>query len=139
MIRIKIQIQGEPDTVPFTRIFDYPNESDENIFYYSLGMVKRKLAAKLRINTNEALTLYCGHIVDQLRSHVSVDDIEKSASKVLSDEDVMIGVPQTLSTIKFEAMVNVMSEKSIVLRQPILTTSYILTDNRNADKKIDIQ
>jgi urease gamma subunit len=135
MIRLKVEINGEQDTLPFTRIFDYRHESDEIIFYHSLQIIKRKLADKLRINTNEALVIYSGYIVDQLRIRNSIQEIQKSASKLLSHKDVMIGVPESLSTIKFEAFVDRISEKRIILRQPIPATGYILMDKENTDTR----
>ena len=36
MIVIKAEVRGEPDVPPFTRVFEYLDESDEQIFFGSL-------------------------------------------------------------------------------------------------------
>ena len=126
MIYIKAEIKGEPDVPVFIRIFEYLSKSDELVFYNSVEIIKAKLARKLRINTNETLTVYCAYIVDQMRSHRSTKHIRKTSFKVLSTQNVMIGVPETLRKIKFEAMVDDLPKRKIVLEEPIPTSNYML-------------
>jgi urease gamma subunit len=126
MIYIKAEIKGEPDVPVFSRVFEYLSGSDEIVFYNSVEIIKAKLARKLRINTNETLTLYCAYIVDQMRSHRSTKDIRKTSLKVLSTRNVMIGVPETLRKIKFEAIVDSLPKRKIVLEEPIPSSNYIL-------------
>ena len=127
MIYIKAEIKGEPDVPVVSRVFEYSSKSDEIIFCNSVEIIKAKLARKLRINTNETLTVYCKYIVDQMRSHRSTKHIRKTSFKVLSTQNVMIGVPETLRKIKFEAIVDNLPKKKIVLEEPIPTSNYILT------------
>ena len=82
MIHLKIEVKGEPDVPPFTRIFEHGDKTDEQIFFNSVDMVKEKLVRNLRINTNEALLVYCAYIVNELRSRKSKNTIEKNASKI---------------------------------------------------------
>jgi urease gamma subunit len=126
MVYIKAEIKGEPDVPVFTRVIEYADKSDELIFYNSVETIKEKLSRKLRINTNETLTIYFAYVIDQLRSQRSIKYIKKNASKILSTQDVMIGVPETLRRIKFEAIVDNLPEKKIVLDEPIPTSNYIL-------------
>ncbi|MFY9799247.1 MAG: urease subunit gamma [Candidatus Nitrosopolaris sp.] len=126
MIVIRAEVRGEPDVPPFTRVFEYLDESDEEIFYGSIKIIKEKLSKKLRVNTNESLALYCGYVVDELRAHKSTDTIEKNAPIILS-ENVMIGVPETLRTISFEVILDNIPKKKITLHEPI-PTSYTMAD-----------
>jgi urease subunit gamma len=90
--------------------------------------IKEKLAQNLKINTNESLLLYCAYVVSELRAHKSIDSIEKNASRILSTDKVMIGVPETLRKITFEAIVDNMPKKQIItFDEPMPTSSYILT------------
>jgi urease gamma subunit len=124
MILIKAEIKGEPDVPPFTRFFEYPDESDEQIFFRSLELIKEKLSKNLRINTNESLALYCGYVVNQLRARRSIDSIENNAAKILEPDNVMIGVPETLRRISFEVILDNLTIKKILFREPISATSY---------------
>jgi urease gamma subunit len=121
MILIKAEVKGEPDLPPFARIFEYPNKSDEQIFFESLELIKHILAKNLRINTNESLALYCGYIVDRLRAHISIDSIEKNSRTILFTDKVMIGVPETLRIISFEVILDNSPKKKISIREPIPT------------------
>jgi len=130
MILIKAGVKGEPDVPSFTRIFEYRNESDEQIFFDSVELIKRKLAKNLRINTNESLVLYCGYVVDHLRACISIDSIENNSSKILSPNKVMIGVPETLRIISFEVILDSIPKKKISFREPIPTMSYSMALDR---------
>ncbi|HEY9407447.1 MAG TPA: urease subunit gamma [Nitrososphaera sp.] len=127
MINIKATVKGEPDTVPFTHIFLYANKSDEQIFYNSVEMIKDKLNKNLRININESLLIYCTYVIGGLRSRKTVTRIEENAQKILSPDKVMIGVPESLRKITFEAKIDRLSKRQITLKEPITTSNYILT------------
>lgn len=128
MIVIKAEVKGEPDVPPFTRVFEYLDESGEQIFFGSLKLIKEKLSKNLRINTNESLALYCGYVVDQLRACRSIDSIENNAP-IISFDKVMIGVPETLRRISFEVILDNFPKKKITLHEPI-PTSYKMPADR---------
>ena len=127
MIYLKIEVKGEPDVLPFTRIFEHGNKTDEQIFFNSVDIVKEKLAGNLKINTNEALLVYCAYIVNELRAGKSKDIVEKNAPKILSTHNVMIGVPETLRKITFEATIDDLPKEVIIFEEPIPIGDYILT------------
>ena len=127
MINIKAEIKGEPDAPPFTRVFEYKDKSDDLIFYSTVEIIKHRLARNLKINVNESLIMYCAYVVNELRAHKSTNSIEKNASRILSTDKVMIGVPETLRKITFEAIVDNMPKKQIILDEPMPIRSYILT------------
>lgn len=129
MINVKAIIRGEPDVPVHTQYFEYLDKSDEQIFFNSEGIIKRKLALKLQINVNEALMIYCAQIVREIREHKAIGNIEKNASSILSVNDVMIGVLETLREITFEAMIDDISKQKITLK--VLPTG-IISDNQGA-------
>jgi urease gamma subunit len=136
MINVKAKIEGEPDVPPFIRVFEYRDKSDDLIFYSMVERIKEKLARNLKINTNESLLFYCAYVVSELHSHKSIDSIEKNASRILSTDKVMIGVPETLRKITFEAVVDNMPKKQIItFNEPIPTSSYILTATKKQKTK----
>ena len=136
MINVKAKIEGEPDVAPFIRVFEYRDKSDDLIFYSMVDRIKEKLAQNLKINTNESLLFYCAYVVSELRAHKSIDSIEKNASRILSTDKVMIGVPETLRKVTFEAIVDDMPKKQITCDEPMPTSSYILTTTTKTKSKL---
>jgi urease gamma subunit len=134
MINVKAKIEGEPDVGPFIRVFEYRDKSDDLIFYSMVERIKEKLVRNLKINTNESLLFYCAYVVSELRAHKSIDSIEKNASRILSTDKVMIGVPETLRKVTFEAIVDDMPKKQITFDEPMPTSSYILTTTKTKSK-----
>ena len=126
MIYIKITVKGEPDTSPFTKVYQYSSKSDEEIFINSAILIKDRLDKNLKININEAILVYSSFIVSELRDGKSIEQIQKNASQLLGTEQVMIGVPETLRTMSFEVMLDDESMKFIVLNTPIQISDYIL-------------
>ena len=130
MIWIKAVIKGEDDTSPFTRLFEYPDRSDELIFFGAIQMIKQRLSKNLKININECLMVYCGYIIERLRANESIKSIEDNASKVLSLDQVMIGVPESLKKIAFEVKMNdenSIRKEIINIDSPLPTCKYILS------------
>ena len=126
MIYIKITVKGEPDTFPFTKVYQYSSKSDEEIFINSAILIKDRLAKNLKININEAILVYSSFIVSKLRDGIPIEQIQKNASQLLSPEQVMIGVPETLRIMSFEVMLDDGCMKFIVLNTPIQISDYIL-------------
>ena len=126
MIYIKITVKGEPDTFPFTKVYQYSSKSDEEIFINSAILIKDRLDKNLKININEAILVYSSFIVSKLRDGISIEQIQKNASQLLGPEQVMIGVPETLRTMSFEVTLDDRCMKFIVLNTPIQISDYIL-------------
>ena len=124
MIRVKATVRGEPDVPAFTRVFDY----DEEIFFSSASMIEEKIQQNMRINANEALIAYCAYVVKSIRAGRQDSNIQDGARKILSADKVMIGVPETLRLITFEATVDSKPARKIVLKQPITASKYTLVD-----------
>ena len=126
MINIKAIVKGELDTAPFTHTFFYPDESDEELFYNSVNMIKEKLDKDLKININESLVIYCAYVIGKLRANEAINLIERNAQKILSPDNVMIGVPESLRKITFEAKIDKLPKRHVILKEPITTSNYIL-------------
>ena len=129
MLHIKATVKGEPDTAPFTHTFFYANESDEKLFYNSVNMIKEKLDKNLKININESLMIYCAYVIDKLRANETISVIERNAQKILHPDKVMIGVPESLRKIVFEAKIDKLPKRRVILKEPITISNYILAAN----------
>ena len=127
LIDIRITIQGEPDTPPMTRIFQFHNNTDYVILENSIKTIKNKLSKKMRININETLNIYLNYIINQLQLHKKSNEIISNLSKLLSPDQVMIGVPESLRKIIFKINAEKKQKLNITITEPISTSSYILS------------
>ncbi|MDE1725963.1 MAG: urease subunit gamma [Thaumarchaeota archaeon] len=118
-------VKGEPDVTPFTKFFEF-SDQDEPIFLNVIEMIKNKLSRNLRLNVHEALLAYCAYLVSEIRSRRSDSNITNNSSKVLTQNDVLIGVPETLRDIKFDIAVDNFPKKTIQFIKPIPIVNYIM-------------
>jgi urease gamma subunit len=142
MIYVKAVIKGEDDIPPFIRLFEYPDKSDESIFFNAIKMINEKLARNLKINVNESLMIYCAYIIEQLHTDKSIKSIEANATKVLSVNQVMIGVPESLKKITFEVKLddsNNVRKQIVNINEPLPTSKYILAPDPQDTKLRTIQ
>lgn len=121
-----VTVQGEPDTAPFTRIYQFYNKTDYIIMSNSIKTINNKLSRKMKININETLYIYLNYIIKQLRSHKRRNEIINNASKLLTPEQVMIGVPESLRKINFNIKLKSTQRLRITIKEPISTTNYVL-------------
>ena len=81
----------------------------------------------MRININETLNIYLNYIINQLKLPKKSNEITSNLSKLLSPDQVMIGVPESLRKINFKISAEKKQKLNITIREPISTTSYILS------------
>jgi urease gamma subunit len=115
---VVVTVQGEPDTAPFTRIYQFSNKTDYIILSNSIKSINNKLSRRLRINLK--------YVIDQLRRHKKRNEIIKSASKLLKPDQVMIGVPESLRKIKFNIKLEREQRLCMTLKEPIPVSDYVL-------------
>ena len=127
MIKIIAIIKGEDDIPPLSKLFEY-DSSSEKIFFNGLKIIQTRLSQNLRININETLMLFCGLITQQLREGKSNFEIADSLSRMLTPDKVMIGVPESIRMISFEASIDDKPSNTISLVEPISIKNYILTN-----------
>src|SRR5437588_11199513 len=125
MISVNATVKGEPDASPLFVTYQYQSRSDEIVLSNSIAMVREKLGKGQRLNVYEAMTVYCAYTVSQIRDQTSDVDIERNAQRILSSENVMIGVAESLQEIKFEATVDNFPKRHLTLNAPIGTTRPI--------------
>jgi len=120
-------VKGESD-LSFTKLFEFRNE-DDVIFHNVVDLIKDKLSKNLKLNVNEALSVYCAHIVSEIRSNKSESEIVKNSSKILTRDNVLIGVPESLREIIFNITLDNFPKKIIRYVEPIPTVDYIMIDS----------
>ncbi len=126
MIDVAVTVQGEPDTVPFTRIFRFYNKTDYIILSKLIKSINDKLSKDMRINLNETLYIYLNFIIKELRLHRKTNEMITNASTLLTPDQVMIGVPESLRKISFNILMPNSQRLKITIKEPISTSGYIL-------------
>ena len=127
MIDIKVLVRGEIDTPPFVRLFQYPGKEEESIFFNTVASIKKKIGRGLKINANETLAIFCAYVIEQIRDNKSQEEIENVAQGVISSDQVMIGVPETLREMSFDVIVDDFPEQRIKILEPMKTNNYMMT------------
>jgi urease gamma subunit len=126
LLHAMVTVRGEPDTEPSIRVYTCSDEIDEQMLFSSVELIMEKLSKKLRININEALLVYLNCLVEAFRCDKKMDEIVNNASDILTADQVLIGVPESLREIKYDLMMENMSRRQITLIEPISATAHIL-------------
>jgi urease gamma subunit len=124
MIDVRMIVKGEPDTSPFIRTFFYPDKTDEQIFCNSVEMIQKKIYRNLKINVNESLIIICAYVVSELRERKSIKTIERNSKDILSLDNVLIGVSETLRDLTIEATVDNLGKRQLAFSRPIRCTCH---------------
>ncbi len=91
---------------PYEKKYFLRDEIDEIIFFNTYKKIVSKKERNFQINLDESLWLYCGYLINEIRSGISLDIIRKEISKVLSVNQTMIGVDEFLKNVRFEIYIN---------------------------------
>ena len=126
LLHARVTVRGEPDTEPSIRVYTCSDEIDEQMLFSSVELIMEKLSKKLRININEALLVYLNCLVEAFRCDKKMDEIVNNASDILTADQVLIGVPESLREIKFDLTIENMPRRQITLIDPIPATSHML-------------
>lgn len=118
-------VKGEPDITPFTKLFGF-SDHDEPIFLNVIEMVRDKLSRKLKLNVHEVLLVFCDYLVSEIRAKKSDSSIIENSSKILTRDDVLIGVPETLRDITFNITVDNFPKRIIQFVKPIPVVDYTM-------------
>jgi urease subunit gamma len=127
MIDIKVMVRGEIDTPPFVKVFQFPDKEEESIFFNVIVSIKKKIEMDLRINANESLAIFCAYVIEQMREYKSQDQIENAAQGILTSDQVMIGVPETLREMSFDVIVDDFPKQRIKFNEPMKISNYMVT------------
>lgn len=127
-IDVKVTVEGEPDTSPLTRNFYFDGEIDFKVLSNSIKIITDKLSNGARINVNEVLLIYLDSLISGFESNLKVNDMMRHVSTMLSNKQVMIGVPESLRKITFDIVGDKISSNQIVLINPIPSPRYDLCD-----------
>ena len=126
MIDIQITIKGENVQNSSFKKYYYPHESDEEIFFNSVQLVVTRIEKKLKLNLNEVLTIFLDFLVREYRKKSDIDEIKDNLSKLLTHDQVLIGVPELVKKIEFSGIIDTNPKLTVVLDEPILIPEYVI-------------
>ena len=126
MIDIQIIIKGEKAQNSFSQKYYYPHESDEEIFFNSVQLVVSRIEKKLKLNLNEVLTIFLDFLVRECKKKRDTNEIKNNLSKLLTHDQVLIGVPELVKKIEFSGWIDTNPKFTMVLNEPILIPEYIM-------------
>ncbi len=126
MIDIQITIKGENVQNSSFKKYYYPHESDEEIFFNSVQLVVARVEKKLKLNLNEVLTIFLDFLVREYRKKSDIDEIKDNLSKLLTHDQVLIGVPELVKNIEFSGIIDTNPKLTVVLDEPILIPEYVI-------------
>ena len=89
--------------------------------------ISDKLSKEMRINLNETLYIYLNYFMKSLRLDRKVNEIITNASTLLTPDQVMIGVPESLRKINFSILKPNSQRLNITIMEPISIPAYILS------------
>ena len=126
MIDIQITIKGENVQNSSFKKYYYPHESDEEIFFNSVQLVVARVEKKLKLNLNEVLTIFLDFLVRECKKKRNTNEIKNNLSKLLTHDQVLIGVPELVKKIEFSGWIDTNPKFTMVLNEPILIPEYIM-------------
>jgi urease gamma subunit len=126
LIDIQITIKGENVQNSSFKKYYYPHESDEEIFFNSVQLVIARIEKKLKLNLNEVLTIFLDFLVREYRKKRGANEIKDNLSKLLTHDQVLIGVPELVKNIEFSGIIDTNPKLTVVLDEPILIPEYVI-------------
>lgn len=126
MIDINVLVRGEIDNPPFVKSFQY-RDKEEEILFNMVASIEKKLERGLKINVNETLAIFCAYVIEELRGHRSQAEIENAAQGIISSDQVLIGVPETLREMNFEVIVDDFPVRRLKFLEPMKIRNYMMT------------
>lgn len=81
-----------------------PRELERIQLFTVAELARRRRARGRRLNAPEAIALICDEVLEAAWDGLSLDEVIAAGRKVLTEDDVMDGVPQMVTTIQVEAL-----------------------------------
>ena len=81
-----------------------PTELDRLTIFTAAELARRRRAKGWRLNHPEALALICDEMHEAARGGASYEEVVAVGLSVLTEDEVLEGVPELLGTIKIECL-----------------------------------
>lgn len=81
-----------------------PRENERLQLFTAAELARRRRARGRRLNTPEAIALICDEVLEAAWDGLSMDDVIAVGRSVLTEQDVLEGVPAMVPTVQVEAL-----------------------------------
>lgn len=95
-----------------------PREMDRIVVFCVAEMARRRKGKGLKLNYPESVALICDEVSELARMGKSYDEVLTTATRILTRDDVLDGVPELASSITVEVSFPE-GTKLLVLNDPI--------------------
>ncbi len=95
-----------------------PKEQDRLTIFTLAELARKRRARGIKLNYPEAVALICDEVMEEARAGRGYDEVTKHGMQVLTEADVMEGVPELASRIYIEPLFDD-GTKLVVLHHPI--------------------
>ena len=79
-----------------------PREMDVLTIFTAAELARRRRAKGLKLNYPESIALICDELLEAAREGKSYEEVQEQATRVLTREDVMDGVPELIDAVRLE-------------------------------------
>ncbi|GAB4072724.1 urease subunit gamma [Barrientosiimonas marina] len=79
-----------------------PREQEKLMIVVAADVAKRRKQRGLKLNHPEAVALITNELIEGARDGKSVSELMEDGTKILSEDDVMEGVPHLISDVQVE-------------------------------------
>lgn len=134
-MKIEVLVEGDPDIQPLTKIFHY-KKSDELIFFESIKLIKNRLENRMRLNVNETLWMFVSYIITSLNEGKKIKEITKYIRDLLTPNQVMIGVPESLRRLTFTISTDDNKIELISITAPISINRYFFQEHEEIAREV---
>ncbi|HYA98648.1 MAG TPA: urease subunit gamma [Ktedonobacteraceae bacterium] len=98
-----------------------PKEQDRLTIFTLAELARKRRARGIKLNYPEAVALICDEVMEEARAGRSFEEVVKHGMQVLTEADVMEGVPELASKIYVEPLFED-GTKLVVLHHPVQKT-----------------
>ncbi|MBP2032331.1 urease subunit gamma [Clostridium algifaecis] len=78
-------------------------EMEKLMLHYAGELAKERKNRGLKLNYPEAIALICSELMEAARDGKSVTELMQYGAKILTEDDVMEGIPEMIEQVQVEA------------------------------------
>lgn len=102
-----------------------PREQEKLLISWAAELARRRRAKGLKLNYEEALAIIVDYVLESAREGKKMSEIISGAQQLLTEDDVMEGVPELLDLVQVEATF-ADGTKLVTIRNPIKSSKKVL-------------
>ncbi len=115
-----------------------PREEEKLLVSWAAELARRRKAKGLKLNYEEALAIIVDYVLEGAREGKKISQILKEVQTLLTEDDVMEGVPELLDVVQVEATFPD-GTKLVTIRNPIKSSKSTLNTYDIKEGEVEIR